>query len=148
MKPIHPGVHIKNRIIPSTMPVNEAAKRLGVSRPTLSKLLNGKAALSSKMASRLEKAFRANPKDLMQMQAEFDQQEQLSLGRKLPVGAYVPPFLKTTAKDIEEWDSLTHINLVVAVEHRFKIKFTVKQVSTLPDVGSFIELIDRRVNGQ
>ena len=46
-----------------------------------------------------------------------------------------------TAKDIEEWDSLNHINLIVAVEGSFNIKFTTKEVSNLANVGEFIALI-------
>ena len=100
------------------MPVNEAAKLLGVSRPTLSKLLNGKSALSSKMASRLEKAFRASPRELMQIQAEYDQLEQLSIGRALPVGLHVPQFLKMTAKDIEQWAGLEARSLLAVLLRR------------------------------
>jgi acyl carrier protein len=46
-----------------------------------------------------------------------------------------------TAKDVEEWDSLNHINLIVAVEGSFKIRFTTKEVSNLANVGEFIALI-------
>ena len=46
-----------------------------------------------------------------------------------------------TAKDVEEWDSLNHINLIVAVERAFRVKFTTKEVSTLANVGEFITLI-------
>ncbi len=46
-----------------------------------------------------------------------------------------------TAKDVEEWDSLNHINLIVAVERHFKVKFTTKEVSNLANVGEFIALI-------
>jgi acyl carrier protein len=46
-----------------------------------------------------------------------------------------------TAKDIEEWDSLNHINLIVAVEGAFKVKFTTKEVNNLANVGEFVALI-------
>ena len=51
---IHPGLYIREQIIPASMPVKEAAKLLGVGRPALSNLLNGNAALSPEMAARLE----------------------------------------------------------------------------------------------
>ena len=46
-----------------------------------------------------------------------------------------------TAQDVEEWDSLNHINLIVAVQRSFKIKFTVGEVNNLANVGEFIDLI-------
>ncbi len=46
-----------------------------------------------------------------------------------------------TAKDVEEWDSLNHINLIVAVERALKIKFTTKEVSNLANVGEFLTVI-------
>ena len=51
-----------------------------------------------------------------------------------------------TAKDVEEWDSLNHINLIVAVEGAFKIKITTKEVSNLANVGEFITLIARKLS--
>ncbi len=51
-----------------------------------------------------------------------------------------------TAKDIEDWDSLNHINLVVAVEGSFKVKFTTKEVNNLANVGEFIALIARTLS--
>ena len=49
-----------------------------------------------------------------------------------------------TAADIEDWDSLNHINLIVAVEREFKIKFTTGEVSRLENVGDLMELIVRK----
>jgi acyl carrier protein len=54
----------------------------------------------------------------------------------------------TTANDIEEWDSLTHINLAVAVEVRFKIKFALGELQTLKNVGDMVDLINRKVGGK
>lgn len=52
--------------------MTDAAKALGVSRPTLSSLLNSKAALSGNMALRIEKAFGVKMGTLMRMQYSFD----------------------------------------------------------------------------
>ena len=50
-------------------------------------------------------------------------------------------FETMTAQDVKEWDSLNHINLMVAVENQFEVKFTVREVSTLANVGELIQLI-------
>lgn len=47
----------------------------------------------------------------------------------------------TTADDIEDWDSLEHINLVAAVEQCFGIKFTMGQVVTMKNVGEMVDII-------
>ncbi len=47
----------------------------------------------------------------------------------------------TTAKDIEDWDSLEHINLVVAIENHFGIKFNMNQVTSMKNVGEMVEVI-------
>ena len=47
----------------------------------------------------------------------------------------------TNSEDIEDWDSLEHINLVSAVEKEFGIKFTMGQVLGMKDVGEMVEII-------
>ncbi len=49
-----------------------------------------------------------------------------------------------TAADVEGWDSLSHINLIVAVEKDFKIKLTTAEVRGLNNVGDFITLIEKK----
>lgn len=54
--PSHPGKTLRDDILPALgLSVTEAAEQLGVARPTLSKVLNGRAAISPEMAIRLEK---------------------------------------------------------------------------------------------
>jgi len=51
---------------------------------------------------------------------------------------------ETTAQDVEDWDSLAHINLVVAIEKRFNIKFALGELQALKNVGDMIDLIVRK----
>ena len=53
---------------------------------------------------------------------------------------------ETTSKDIEDWDSLEHINLVVAVEQEFEIKFNMNEVTTMKNVGEMVDIIMSRLN--
>lgn len=50
----------------------------------------------------------------------------------------------TTADDIEDWDSLEHINLIVAVEKAFGMKFTMGEVTTMKNVGAMVDIIIER----
>ncbi len=52
---------------------------------------------------------------------------------------------ETTSDDIDEWDSLTHMNLVVAMELRFKIKFALGELQKLKNVGEMLDLINRKL---
>ncbi len=47
----------------------------------------------------------------------------------------------TTSKDIEDWDSFEHINLIVAVEKEFSIKVPMGKVTTMKDVGEMVDII-------
>lgn len=47
----------------------------------------------------------------------------------------------TNSSDIEDWDSLNHINLVVAIENDLNIKFDLEELSNLKNVGAMIDLI-------
>lgn len=47
----------------------------------------------------------------------------------------------TTSDDIEDWDSLEHINLVAAVEQEFGVKFTMAQVMGMKNVGEMVDII-------
>ena len=51
----------------------------------------------------------------------------------------------TTANDIEEWDSLSHIQLIVAIEKEFKIKFTSAEILSWKNVGELVENINKKL---
>ncbi|MDB4042860.1 acyl carrier protein [Gammaproteobacteria bacterium] len=48
---------------------------------------------------------------------------------------------ETNAEDIEDWDSLNHVNLITAVEQEFSIRFALGELGELQDVGSMIDFI-------
>jgi acyl carrier protein len=52
----------------------------------------------------------------------------------------------TSANDLEEWDSLTHINLVVAIEREFKIRFALGELSDMKNIGDITKLIYQKTN--
>jgi acyl carrier protein len=50
-----------------------------------------------------------------------------------------------TAADVEGWDSLSHINLIAAVEKEFKLRFTTSEIMALANVGDLESLIGRKL---
>ena len=53
---------------------------------------------------------------------------------------------ETTAKDVEEWDSLQHIRLMLAIEVAFGIKFATGEISSYENVGELVTAIERKVS--
>jgi len=49
-----------------------------------------------------------------------------------------------TAEDIDAWDSLTHMRLVLSVEKEFSVRFSAAEVGKLKNVGNFLALIDSK----
>ena len=49
-----------------------------------------------------------------------------------------------TADDVDEWDSLSHIRLVLAIEKKFGLKFSAAEVGRLKNVGEFVALIQSK----
>lgn len=91
--PPHIGGFIRREIIePAGLTVTDAAKVLGVARPSLSNLLNEKSGLSGEMAMRLEKAFGVDMVLLMDMQTGY----QIAQTRKREKLIKVRPFVMTS----------------------------------------------------
>ncbi len=71
--PPHPGEIIKEDVLPELgLNVKQAAEQLGVSRVTLSRMINGKAAISAEMAIRLGQWLNGNPETWLRAQVQFD----------------------------------------------------------------------------
>lgn len=88
--PVHPGVFLAEELIgPLNLTVTEAARVLGVGRPALSALLNGRAAVSADMAVRFEKAFGVDAALLLQMQAQFALAEARRSAKGIKVARYM-----------------------------------------------------------
>lgn len=83
---VHPGPWLRAEFVePYRLTIVAAAQALGVTRVTLSNLLNGKAALSADMALRFEKAFGISADVLMRMQAAYDIAQAREHAHKLAV---------------------------------------------------------------
>lgn len=72
-EPLHPGIIVKDALIDGTgLSVTKAAGKLGVTRTTLSRLLNGHSGLSPEMALRLSKFFNTSIEMWINLQAQYD----------------------------------------------------------------------------
>ena len=88
-RPAHPGGFVKHEIIePAGLSVTAAAQVLGVTRATLSTLLNERASLSPEMALRIEKAFGVSMDTLMRMQNSYDIAETRERANEIKVRPY------------------------------------------------------------
>ena len=52
---------------------------------------------------------------------------------------------ETSADDIEEWDSLANINIIVSVEDEFGIKFDIDEITGMKNVGEMVKVIESRI---
>jgi addiction module HigA family antidote len=89
--PVHPGTIVKHDCIEALgLSVTGAASALGVARPTLSKVLNGRAAVSPEMAIRLSKAFGSRPETWLRMQMAYDLAQAQRLAAEIKVKRFRP----------------------------------------------------------
>ncbi len=84
--PPHPGEVIRELcLVPLSLSVTAAARALGVSRKSLSELLNGKSGISPEMAIRLSIAFATTPESWLGQQMQYDLWKARRSGKKLKV---------------------------------------------------------------
>jgi antitoxin HigA-1 len=89
--PVHPGEVLRDDVLAgASLSVTRAAAVLGVGRPALSAVLNGRAALSPEMALRFEKAFGISMDLLLKMQLQFDIAQARKLSKSIKVQRFRP----------------------------------------------------------
>lgn len=88
--PVHPGAIVKGSLAELRLSVTDAAKVLGVTRPTVSKLVNGRAAISPEMAIRLSKAFGSTPEFWLRLQLNYDLAQVAAKADTIHVERYTP----------------------------------------------------------
>jgi acyl carrier protein len=52
---------------------------------------------------------------------------------------------ETTAQDIEAWDSVQHVTLMLEIESEFKVRFSTSEMAYLKNVGELVDLIDKKM---
>ncbi len=88
--PVHPGRIIKGSIEELGLSVTDAASVLGVTRPTISKLVNGRASISPEMAIRLSTAFGSTPEFWLRLQLNYDLAQIQARADEIKVERYRP----------------------------------------------------------
>ena len=126
--PEHPGTYVQCEILPDGMTVTEAAQRLGIGRPALSRFLNGRSSLSLKMAQRLEREFGVDPTILHEMQARFDdhqsRQDRVALAPQRPA----PSIATIEAEALSRWANQPHARQELPVLLRRLVHSTASEV--------------------
>jgi len=88
--PPHPGGIVKDCIEDLGLSVTDAAKILDVTRPTLSRIINGKSAISPEMAIRLSTAFGSTAEMWLRMQTAYDLAQARANASTIQVQRYAP----------------------------------------------------------
>jgi acyl carrier protein len=52
---------------------------------------------------------------------------------------------ETTADEVEGWDSLSHVNLIMAVENRFQVRFKPKEINSFKNVGDLARCVESKL---
>ena len=99
---IHPGAYVRQHVIPKHMTVTKAAELLGIGRPALSNFLNGKAALSREMASRIERTFGVDSETLFNLHTRYERRNE-AMRRPVVAGRYASILVAIRSADIDLW---------------------------------------------
>jgi antitoxin HigA-1 len=108
--PVHPGRIVKGSLEELGLSVTDAAKILGVTRPTISKLVNRRASVSPEMAIRLSKAFGSTPEFWLRLQLNYDLAQVKARADEIKVERYQPKEMPDDEDIEEESESLVPTN--------------------------------------
>ena len=120
----HPGIYIKQHVLPAGLSVKDAAKLIGVGRPALSNLLNGKASLSQEMALRIEKSFGQSSEELLRMQADYDKSQTEARAHEISVRTYAQSLMNIKAQQIADWSQKIEARSLLAALLRHLVNST------------------------
>lgn len=105
LPPPHPGIYVRNKVLPNGMTVTAAARALKIGRPALSRFLSGKAALSRELAHRIEKVFGVSAERLLRLQGTYDAGAAREDPKIASVGPYIAILGRIRQEAIEVWAS-------------------------------------------
>ena len=109
------GPYIRETVIPGDLSVSEAARRLGIGRPALSNLLNGKSKLSRDLALKLEREFGADADALIRRQAQMEADSRDRAVHVSASRANAAGYFKITSTDIAHWAETTAARTILPV---------------------------------
>ncbi len=133
----HLGTFIREEIFkPRHLTVTAAARLLGVNRPNLSNLINGKISLSKEMAAKFEQSFEISAEKLLALQLDFDSEKAVDEFPRVKARPYVAPFLEIHANDIElSFSRWIDMRAKLAVFLRILIHSTTAHISKIDFPG-------------
>ncbi len=131
----HPGPYIKNKVIPEGMTNAEAAERLKIGRPALSRMLNGKAALSPELAEKIEALWGTSSEKLLKMQAEYDALSARTSSIMTPT-PYSPIHQQVLGREISAWGNAINARTRLPVLLRTLIHSTSREIITIDFPGN------------
>jgi acyl carrier protein len=53
---------------------------------------------------------------------------------------------RSDSDTLEDWDSMTHVNLIVAIEKRYKVKFALAELQSLKNVGDLLDVLEKKLD--
>lgn len=127
--PKHPGLYVKECILPVGMTVKKAAEMMGVGRPALSNFINGKANLSQNMATRLAKAFGVDKAELLNLQQKYTAFLSKDNESQIAVRSYAPSFLNIRATHIDTWAEKIEARSLLAALLRHLVNSTGSEIT-------------------